>query len=360
MKLFSAASWAAALLALGVAAGPTASAGSQARPGAVQFSNGETITGQLSLPPGADLRLHVNGNQIRVLDFDRVREIRLAPADEQMVRKWRFPDAGQTKKEFSGRPYLVRSLQATVFLASGESITGHLYTTVLYVEPAEGSARKVILPAKQRGQEGEGADALVFPARIRFSDGAGSAEETIRLQVRLPGLTDRSRVAALTWGALLTLEGRTGDATGEYRLPSPLGRDFILGVQTGNRIVVGWPERADASFTALVQTNLAGTEDFFDDRKLLGVFYDAPNQDIYSLLMLARRGQTTLDAAKSQPWRLVVLRWKYDPESGRVLLARRGYLFRGLEGKAETPPAVTLSDKLWRPKRQGEVWVAGE
>jgi hypothetical protein len=340
-----------------IAMGTTALAAPR-RPGKVQLSNGETMEGAISLSPGEDFRLHVDGNQIRALDFERVREIRIAPAEEKMVQKWRFLEAGQVKKELSGKPYLIRSLAATVLLAGGEKVTGHLYTTVLYLESGE-KARKVILPAKQRGKEGENADVLVYPALITFTDGATGTEETIRLRINLPELTDRTEVAALTWGALFTLEGSKTGPAGEYKMPSPLGREMFLAVKTGTKIVAGWPKSADPKFTQIVQTNLVFAEDFFDQRKLLGVLYDEPNLDIYSLLMLRRTGQTTMDGNKTQPWRLVILRWKYDPESQRVLLAGRGCLFRGILPKNEAPPEVTVSDQLWKPTQQGEVWVTG-
>jgi len=328
------------------------------RPGRVQLSNGEILQGLISLTPGEDLRLHIDGTQIRALDFERVREIRLAPAQEKMVQKWRFLEAGQTRKALSGQPYLIRDLLATVFLAGGEKLAGHLYTTVLYIEEGE-KARKVILPAKQRGKEGENANALIFPALITFTDAVAGTEETIRLRLSLPGLGGQSEVAALTWGALFTLEGRKAGAPGEFLLPSPLGRDMFLAVRTANQILAGWPAASEPRFLEIVRTNLPNAEDFFDDRKLLGVCYDEPNQDLYSLLELYRAGPTTMEGDKTQPWRLVILRWKYDPETQRVLLAGRGCLFRGILPKAEKPPAVSLSPLLWKPRKQGDLWVAG-
>jgi hypothetical protein len=328
------------------------------RPGTIQLSNGESLQGLISLTPGEDLRLHIDGNQIRALDFERVREIRLAPALEKMVQKWRFLEAGQTRKELSGKPYLIRDLQATVVLAGGEKLAGHLYTTVFYVEEGE-KARKVILPAKQRGKEGENANALIFPTFIRFTDAAAGAEETIRLRLGLPGLSDSTEMAALTWGALYTLDGRKTGTPGEFIMPSPLGREMFLAVKTANQILAGWPAASDPRFLEIVRTNLVNAEDFFDDRKLLGVCYDEPNLDIYSLLLLGRSGQTTMDGDKTQPWRLVILRWKYDPETERVLLAGRGCLFRGILPKGAALPAVSLSSGLWKPRKQGDLWVAG-
>lgn len=329
------------------------------RPGKVQFSNGDIVEGQISMTPGEDFRLHINGTQIRVLDFERLRELRISAAEEKMVQKWRFLEAGQTKKQVWGQPYLTRSLQGTAVLSDGEKITGHLYTTVLYIEPDEGKARKVIIQAKQRGKEGEAADALAYPSLITFTDSAAQAEDIIRLRITHPDVTDKTELAAVTWGALFTFEGKKAGAPGEFTLASPLGRDIILGLKTGDNIVVGWPKDADPKFKAIIETNIVNSEDFYDDRKLLGVYYDEPNTDIYSVFMLHRTGKTTMDGQKTQPWRLVIQRWKYDPESSRVLLSGRGFLFRGILAKGEKPPPVTLSEKLWKPKKQGEVWVTG-
>lgn len=330
----------------------------KSRPGKVQLSNGDVIEGNISLTPGSDLKLHVN-TQIRTLDLDRVQEIRVAPVEEQMVQKWRFLEAGQTKKEFSGLPYLIRTLQATVVLAGGEKITGHLYTTVFYVEGPE-KTQKVILFAKQRGKEGEGANTLIYPAMIHFDDTAEEARETIRLRVQHPGFDDKTEIAAQTWGTLFTFDGKKTGQPGEYVLASPLGHEIFLAAKTGNSIVAGWPRESDPKILALVRANLAIAEDFFDDRKLLGVFLDKPNSDIYSLLMLTRKGGTTLEGNKTQPWRLVILRWKYDAETQRVLLAGRGFFFRGILAKGEKPPEVQVSEALWGLKKAGDVWVPGK
>ena len=327
------------------------------RPGKIQFSNSEVVEGKISLSAGQQLRLHVDA-QIRILALDKVREIRMLPEGDEMVRNWRFKEAGQTAKEYSGKPYPLRSLKTTITLADGERITGHLYTTVLYVESQE-KARKVVLFAKQRGQEGETFDKVIYPAVISFSDGAAGVEETIRVRITQAGIGPSTELAALTHGALMTLEGRQTGAAGEYRLASPLGEPVFLALKAGNKLVAGWPKEQDPKLVALVQTNLAIAEDFFDERRLLGVWLDQKTSDLYSLLMMSRKGQTTLDGAKTQPWRLVILRWKYDEETHRVMLAGRGFLFRGILAKGEAPPPVDLTDAFWGLKKEGEVWVSG-
>ena len=313
------------------------------RPGLVQFSNGETVVGQISLTPGADLKV-VNGTTLSTLTLDKVQEIRLAPEEETIEQKWRFPMAGQTRKEKWGAPYPVRHLRATIVLGNGQTVAGHLYTTVLYMEGPEKN-QKVILEAKQRGQEGATFQSLVYPASVRFTDAAVVTESRIRLQTGLPGT-----LVALTRDALVRLEA-SGD-----QLPSPLGAELFVAVQTATNITVGWPVEQDAELTKSVQNALPDVRDFFDVLGLRGVWRDPLTGDVYSLMLLERRGATTLNAERSQPWRCEVWRWKFADEEKRLLVAGRNYFFRGIVARGEHAPAVTMSPKLWSLRKTGDTW----
>ena len=324
------------------------------RPGIVQFSNGETVAGQISLTPGAELKI-VNGTTLSTLTLDKVQEIRLAPEEETLEQKWRFPVAGQTRKEKWGAPYPVRHLRATVVLGNGQTVAGHLYTTVLYLEGPEKN-QKIILEAKQRGQEGATFQSLVYPASVRFTDVAVAAESRIRLQTGLPGT-----IVALTRGALVRLQA-SGD-----QLPSPLGAELFVAVQTATNIMVGWPrsERGepaenDEVITKAVRDALPDVRDFFDVLGLHGVWRDPITGDVYSLMLLERRGATTLNAERSQPWRCEVWRWKFADEDKKLLVAGRNYFFRGIVTRGEPAPAVTTSLRLWNLHKSGETWKTGD
>ena len=315
------------------------------RPGIVQFSNGDTIVGQISLTPGAELKI-VNGTTLSTLTLDKVQEIRLAPEEETLEQKWRFPVAGQTRKEKWGAPYPVRHLRATVSLGGGQTVAGHLYTTVLYVEGPEKN-QKVILEAKQRGSEGATFQTLVYPASVRFTDAAVATAPKIRLQTGLDGA-----IVALTRGALVRLEAN-GD-----QLPSPLGAELFVAVQTAAGITVGWPAESDAILSKAVQDALPDVRDFFDRLGLIGVWRDSANGDVYSLMRLERHGPTTLGAEQSQPWRCEVWRWKFADEEKKLLVAGRNYFFRGIVGRGQLAPAVTPSPKLWTWRKTGDAWTA--
>ena len=314
------------------------------RPGIVQFSNGETVTGKISLTPGSELKL-ADGTKLSSLTLERVQEIRFAPEEETLEQKWRFPVAGQTRKEKWGAPYPVRHLHATFILGDGTMLVGHLYTTVLYVESTEKN-QKVILDAKQRGQEGETFAALVYPASVKFTDAAVATKQTVRLQLGVPG-----EIVALTRGALVRLEAQ-GD-----RLPSPLGAEFFVGVKNATGITVGWPAERDEKLTGLVRAALPDVRDFFDVLGLHGVWRDPKTGDVYSLMLLERRGATTLNAERSQPWRCEVWRWKFQDEEQKLMVAGRNYFFRDIVARGAPAPALTTSPKLWNLRKAGDTWT---
>lgn len=317
-----------------------------ARPGMVEYSDGHSVTGNVTLTPGKQIQF-LDGTQQRAFGLEQVREIRFFAEEETLERKWRFIAAGKADKEFTGQPYPVRHVKATVALADGGTITGHLFTTVLYVEDAEGAC-KIILLAKQRGEEGQTLAQLVYPSRISFTDKAGQAG--VQLTVKLGSSPDEFMGMAL--GSLTRLNARRAEA-GQYTMAAPLGEELLLGWRKGNDILVGWATNAEAKVVTRVREGVKDAEDFFDGKELLGVWHDAAAGNVYSLMLLHRQGGTTLGGAKSQPWRVSVWRWKYDPETNQLMLAGRGDMFRGIIGPGDTLPAVRTDEKLWRPKVTG-------
>jgi hypothetical protein len=193
---------------------------------------------------------------------------------------------------------------------------------------------------------------LVYPAKVSFGEAATPTEASVPIKLNLPGLNANSQVAALTRGPLTRLEGKKSNSTGEYLLPSALGKDSFLAVKTGDKIVAGWPAASDPKLEARVRSAMPDSEDFFDDRKLFGVLTDTEHAEIYSLILAARKGATTLEEKRSQPWRLEIYRWKQDEDGRRLMLAGKGYLFRGIGAKDELVPTVELSPELWNAGRK--------
>jgi len=320
-----------------------------ARPGIVEFSDGKSVAGNITLTPGKQIQV-LAGEQQRAFGLEQVREMRFAPAEEAMERKWRFIEAGKPMKEFTGQPFPVRHVRATMTLSDGSTFQGHLLTTVLYVEAKEGT-QKVILYAKQRGEEGQTLAQLVYPTLVRFTDEAAKSAAELKLVMKVP---DGSEVVGATIGSTVVLPVKAAGNPGEFALTAPLGEDFLLGYRQGNEIVVGWPKGADEKVVARVREGVGDAEDFFDGKQLLGAFHDAAAGNVYSLMLLSRQRHTTMGGAKTQPWRVSVWRWKYEPESNQLMLAGRCDMFRDIIGRGGALPKVTTDEKLWKPKVDGK------
>ena len=127
--------------------GETVEDKSAARTAAVYFSDGKILTGKISLTPGLSFKLNiprggtlktkdmvtgedVQFGKVRNFTFGPVREIRFYPEKEEMRRNWKFiettkynektgeADYSPAAKEYSGRPYPLRYLGATVIFNS--------------------------------------------------------------------------------------------------------------------------------------------------------------------------------------------------------------------------------------------------
>ena len=311
--------------------------------GVIQFSNGESMEGELSLVGGKDLQLH-NGADLRSLPLRQLRQIRIEPETESLEQKWLFPEAGKTRKEKYGLPYPVRYLCAHVVMDGSPVLTGHLYTAAIFVD-CTGRVQKVILPAKQRGTEGQTLADVVYPTRIDFAGPGGNESPGVPVIIDGPGTPTDVKLAVLIPGSLARFEARRGPAHALH-LPPGLGAHLFPGVMAGESIRVGWPGPAEPAATAQVKESLNDARDFFDRRDLIAVYVDTDAGDIYSLMMLTREGKTTLDASRSQPWRCAIWRWKRS-DDGRMLIAGSGYLFRGISEPRRPPPKVTIESDWW-------------
>lgn len=312
--------------------------------GRVEFSDGAARTGQLVLAPGATLRLNADRAQ-HALALDQIREIRFIPEKEERVRPWRFKEAGQTEKEYTGAPYPVRYLRAAITLANGAHLTGHLFATPLYLTDSNGT-EKIVLPAKQRGDTNDTLASLVYPTRVVI-EGSSAAEDVTDLRVRLPAaLAQAVDVAALTRPGLTPLTVRRDPATHEWLLRHAPDETLFLAVRTADALHVGWPTDTCSTATLAAATQaVAWARDFFDARTVAGVCADADGRTVYTLLLLRRHSGTTLEAERNRPWQLGVWRWIVDADTREWMLAGRGAFFRGLLAPGEEPPTVTLMNE---------------
>jgi hypothetical protein len=367
------------------------------RPAAVYLSNGEVFTGDISLTPGRSFKLNVPkagelkttdmitgedvqyGN-VRTFTFEPVRDIQLYPEREEMTRQWRFTettkydektgdaDYSPAKKEFSGKPYPVRYLAATVAFESGESLRGHLYTTTIYLKTKDKTLRWV-LPSKQQGKEGQSLADLVYVEHIRMLDKQTDAAAQVKVKLTGVKVGPKDAVQALTRESLTPVPTKiTGEDT--CTVASTFGEDFYLALRQGGKYVVGWPAQKDAELLTLAQDHLNRLRDFYNERQLLGAILGKDGQEVLMLVNLRRRvaptnfgpigGEWDKDrGALVEPWRLSIWRWKYDRQNRELALSARGTFFRLIFVPKDPTPQVELSETLWRMQRKGDTVVVG-
>jgi hypothetical protein len=294
--------------------------------GTITFSDGSERSGGIRF--AADLQLH-DGKGLRTLPAGAVRGIALAPEREEMATPFRFPEPGKPRKEAVGEPYPVRHLVATVTLADGSVLKGHLTTCIAYVTDGEGATTKVVLPAKQVGKAPERLTDLVYPLRLSLpGDGAaGSA----RLALPVPA----REAAVLGLPGLARIAGRIVGT--DMQLEAPVPTPAILALADDQGVAVAWPGD-DAALHARLQDLLSQISDYMDDRRVVAAATIAGSP--CSLLLLRRSGVST----STHPWRVEVWRWILA-EGATPQAAARGYLLRG----TGAPPAVRIETGWWKP-----------
>jgi len=311
-----------------------------ARPGTVTWSDGRTITGDLTLTPGKQLKLFTSGAPVE-FPLAEVKEIRFTPEKEQIAQGFYFPNAGQATQAKTDDIYPVRYLHAQFTMPDGRVLEGHLFTTVLYVQNDAG-AQKVVLEAKQTGADGQKLADLPYPAHIQFTDTAASMCRLDLSHAVFPGAKP-AVVASRPDLAPVTLE--PGGSPLIWTLPTPDPKKLVFSIEADDGIHVAWPAtEADPVVVTSVQNGLHTLQDFYDTRTLLGTF--AEGSDVYSLVMMYRKASSVGMAASVTPWSLVILRWNVDADTHKATLLNRASFAIGRANDGMAPPSVLKDPTL--------------
>ncbi len=314
----------------------------------VVYSDGSRVDGEVRVAPGGQLRFH-DGTTLRDLDPQAVRELRLVPTAEQLLRAFSMPEAGKTLRVETGEPYPQREFTAVIGLRDGSELHGHLYATALLVAGPDEDI-KVVLPAKQQGKPGQRLDQLIYPSRVVFTAAAPLHDAGPR-RVRLAsgtaddlGLVTRDSLAPLI---------ATIDPAGGWTCEPLLGSALYAAVTRGPAIAVGWEGDEPALHQQIVKV-LPDIRDYYEDKRLIAVrpvggAVTGGSPQIDSLMLLIRRGGGT--NGPQNPWHVEVWRWTCDAaDPSRCLLSSRGVLARGLFHVDAELPQVT-ADLAWWPQQ---------
>jgi hypothetical protein len=400
--------------------------GQRGRPAAVYFSDGKVLTGNISLTPGRSFKLNipkagklkttdmitgedVQYGKVRQFTFRPVREIRFYPEREEMRRKWRFTektkyneetaeaDYSPAAKEYSGDPYPLRYLAATVIFNSGESLEGHLYTATVYLESGE-KTHRMVLGSKQRGAEGTTLDDLVYVSRIKLLDEGESIAAKVTVKFTDMRLGPEDAVQAVTEESLTPIPTKLSSAGSTCIVESAFGEQFYLAARIDGAYIVGWPKERDEELFALAEDHLARHRDFYNSKQLLGVLASEDTGslreigrtaaisrgEVLTLVSLRRKVAPThfgkiggewdrQRQALVEPWRLSIWRWKrvpqtrenafggpkHDKANRELILTSRGTFFRRILLPEEQTPQAILSEKLWRLRYEGDTVTVG-
>jgi len=347
---------------IGIASRPNAAPSDEPRPGAIEFSNGKRLEGDISTTPGRGFRIYPDGESARRFTLDQVRQVGFFPKKEKMERQWRFTEMGSEEKEFVGEPFPRRDLVATVTFTNGETVTGRLNTAVIYLERPEKN-RKFVLDNKQKGKPGQTFEDLVFIRAISFGAAAGTStsptDETpadgspagvVEIAFTAPPFGAEAQVLALTLDPLSHPKVRRGSARGRYEIEDPKAAEVHLAVLDGNRLLVGWPVSADAArgdavAVAAAEERMMAEKGFFDVRRLHAARFDDEGRYLTALVSLTRKERK---AWADMPWRASIWRWECDRKTGAVKrLLGKGALHRVVDAEKTPPPEIVVSPALW-------------
>jgi hypothetical protein len=308
----------------------------------VIWSDGECWEGRLQGSGQGDLRFH-DGARLWQLRTEHLAALDWHPVTQRMERAWRFLEAGQTAREETGEPYPTLDLQCTATLQDGSGLSGHLLTTVFYLEQGD-QTRKILVRKKLRGKPGETPADVRYPVRFVFDAPARPGRRVCRVTVA--GATHAGSEIALVTALPATTAMPVKRLPDGSFLCEVAGASCVWALRTGASIAVGWREAVSPALRARLEKALThDLRDFFDQRRLLGVSTNAPSETVLSLVLFSREGTTTLGGAKTQPWRLEVCRWRLSAD-GQNQFAARAVLFRGIRGPDETLPRITLHPEL--------------
>jgi hypothetical protein len=319
------------------------------RAGVVEWSDGHKQTGAISLTAGKDLRIFSGDKQVS-LTLDEVKEIRFTAEKEQMWEGFYFPNAGQATQVKTGEVYPIRYIKAEIFLGNGQVLAGHLATTVFYIENDDG-AQKVVVLAKQSGTNGKKMAELLYPTAIRFDAGAASSGSAV-IDLTAAALPGAQPPVILTQPDLTALSAQQTAGKPIWTVPTNDPTKIFLSVEAADGIHVAWPEgEVDADRHTAVDTGLRDMRDFYDTRTSLGSFAGADGTDIFSLVMMKRlanayNGDGSAFPSDQTPWSLVILHWKYDPDTKKATLLHRAMLAIGRITPTAPEPKVIRDTAL--------------
>ncbi len=143
-----------------------------ARGGYVEFSGGQVWSGKLYLT--RDTRLKVFDSKLqrqREIPWQRIRQIECDVEKEWMEKEWRFAEAANDRKVFTGRQYPARLYRHVITLTDGRKISGPV-SAIVYLQRDGKETKKILIHKRDKGKPGYSLETLTYVKSIHLGDEA--------------------------------------------------------------------------------------------------------------------------------------------------------------------------------------------
>jgi len=137
-------------------------------PGCVELSSAEKVPGRIYTTRARRIRIFNLEREIyEDVPVPAILKIEAIVEWERVDKEWRFKEAGNPEKIYTGRSCPVRQLTWRLTLRGGHQIVGHILGQPLYVDDG-GKPRQFILHMRDKGPMGSELKDLVYVRRIEF------------------------------------------------------------------------------------------------------------------------------------------------------------------------------------------------
>ena len=409
--------WSGLLLALLVIlpAGLSAADTVPKRHALVYMSDGTEYEGIIQLTPGIDLKMTKlpgggdektgtvdlddikDKQRVFTFNFDVVKEMTFSPLNEEYLQKFKILNVSnkgaKVEKVRFGRPYPVLKPKCKVLFNSSETATGVVGTRSVFlkiIDPDTGfvqETKKLVIRSKYSGEPGQSLDDLVHVQRIKMLDEGAAFARDMAVDFRsfnVASADAESGIRAMTQDTLSRVVVKN-DADGKPRVHSSLGENVFLAAQVDGKWVAGWPAEGTkrTDLFKSVESELLKVQDYYTEKKLLGIISEDRDRKITALVRLRRDipdPEFALAWAKGTAWgpnsrnfemdengelmefyRLSIWRFVRDNESGRMTLLDRGTFVRTRIKLEEDTPEMGIAPDLWPVvMKDGKLIVGGK
>jgi len=137
-------------------------------PGYVELSTGLKVPGHICTTRAKRLKVYNIGRQVyEYVPVPALRSVEVVVEWEREEKQWRFKEAGNPEKVYTGKSYPVRSLAWRLTLRNGHEVVGHMLGEPIYAEH-NGRRERFILHQRDKGPLETTLTDLVYVRRIEF------------------------------------------------------------------------------------------------------------------------------------------------------------------------------------------------